>query len=138
MTSGRVWGARFLALAVAIIVPACNNSGGTGTTSALWISNGGAQGPAAAQVFWKDPNTATSNLFVADPYDVRTYTRPDIFDLGNNHPLMTDITAKNFPNIVFSEDRAFTLINEYRYQTFVSILKLPLPPTLHGKLTEHT
>src|SRR5262247_3468737 len=110
MTSGRVWGARLAALMVAVIIPACGqpNSGSVGVSSqSLWISNAGVGGqPLGTPKFWTDPNLGTSNVYTADPYDVRTYTRPTIYILGLNHPLMTDIAAKNFPNIVFNEDRA--------------------------------
>ena len=141
MTSGRVWGARLAALLVAVIIPACQstNPGAVGVASSLWISSAGVGGqPTGTPSFWVDPNLATSNLYTADPFDVRTYTRPDIYILGNNHPLMTDITAKNFPNIIFNETRAMDLINQYRYDTFVKILGKPLPYTLVGKLTDHT
>jgi hypothetical protein len=139
MTIARVWGVLLAAVALAVIIPACGSGSGVGQSQSLWISNAGVGGPAVGTPnFWTDPNLATSNLFTPDPYDIRTYTRPDIFILGNNHPLATDISAKNFPNIVFNEDRAITLLNQYRYQTFVSILSLPLPPQLVGNLVDHT
>jgi hypothetical protein len=142
MTSARVSGVFLAAVALAVIIPACGtstNPGAVGVTNSLWISNAGIGGqPTGTPTFWTDPNLGTSNLFIPDPYDIRTYTRPDIFILGNNHPLATDISAKNFPNIVFNEDRAITLLNQYRYQQFVSILGLPLPPALVGNLVDHT
>src|SRR6185503_2147447 len=76
--------------------------------------------------------------FVPDPYDVVTYTRPNIWILGLNHPLMTEIQAKQFPNIVFNEQRALDLINQQREKVFIFILGKPLPYTLVGKLTDHT
>jgi hypothetical protein len=139
MTIARVWGVRLAALALAVIIPACGSGSGVGQSSSLWISNAGVGGPAiGAPSFWVDPNLAKSNLFIPDPYDIRTYTRPTIYILGNNHPLATDISAKNFPNIVFNEDRAMALLNQYRYNTFVNILGLPLPPQLVGNLIDHT
>jgi len=141
MTSGRIWGARLAALMVAIIIPACQstNPAAVGVSSSLWISISGVGGTTAGTTtYWIDPNLGTSYLFTPDPYDIRTYTRPDIFILGNNHPLMTDISAKQFPNIVFNEDRARDLINQQRYTVFVAILGLPLPFTLTAKLVDHT
>jgi hypothetical protein len=141
MTSGRVWAARLAALMVAIIIPACQstNPAAVGVASSLWISNSGIQGqPGGTADWWHDPNTGTTNLFVPDPFDVRTYTRPDIWILGNNHPLMTDVSAKQFPNIVFNEQRAMDLINQQRKRVFVQILGEPLPYTLVAILTDHT
>src|SRR5688572_669127 len=142
MTSVRVWGARLAALAVAIIIPACDkpSSSSVGVSnSALWIS-GATTGTTTAgtNFFWNPPNTGNSNFYIADPYDVRTYTRPDIYFLGNNHPLMTDIPSKTFPNIIFNEDRAMVLINQHRKKTFEDILGKPLPYTLVPVLTDHT
>src|SRR5215831_12967318 len=130
MTSGRVWGARLAALLVAVIIPACQstNPGAVGVSSSLWISNSGIGGqPIGQPKFWTDPNLGTTNLFIPDPFDIVTYTRPNIIQLGNNHPLMTDITAKQFPNIVYNEQRAMDLLNQQRYSVFVSILGKPLP-----------
>jgi len=140
MTSGRVWAARLAALVVAIIIPACQstNPGAVGVASSLWISNSGIGGqPVGTPDFWRDPNTGNTDLFVPDPYDVVTYTRPQIWILGLNHPLMTDVQAKQFPNIVFNEQRALDLINQQREKIFIDILGKPLPYTLVGKLTDH-
>src|SRR6185503_17183172 len=111
MTSGKVWSARLAALVVAVIIPACQGTGGPGVTSSLWIGNGASPGPdLAAPVFWVDPNLGSTDLFVPDPYDVVTYTRPNIWILGLNHPLMTEVQAKQFPNIFFNEQRCLDLI----------------------------
>jgi len=141
MTSGRIWGARLAALAVAIIIPACQstNPAGVGVSSSLWISPSSVGGTTPGTTsFWVDPNLGNTDLFVPDPYDVVTYTRPTIWILGLNHPLMTDIQAKQFPNIVFNEQRAMDLINQQRETVFVFILGKPLPYTLVAKLTDHT
>ena len=142
MKSVRVWGARLAALMAAIIIPACGsgNPGATAGNSSLWISGsttGTNPGPSTG-LFWTPPNQGNSTFYIADPYDVRTYTRPDIYFLGNNHPLMTDIPSKNFPNIIFNEDRAMVLINQHRKKTFEDILGKPLPYTLVPVLTDHT
>jgi hypothetical protein len=140
MTSGRVWAARLAALVVAIIIPACQstNPAAVGVASSLWISNGGIGGqPGGTLDWWHDPNTGQTDLFVPDPYDVVTYTRPTIWVLGLNHPLMTDVAAKQFPNIIFNEQRALDLINQQREKVFVFILGKPLPYTLVAKLTDH-
>jgi hypothetical protein len=142
MTSGRVWAARLAALMVAIIIPACQstNPAAVGvSSSSLWISNGGIGGqPGGTLDWWHDPNTGQTDLFVPDPYDIVTYTRPVIWVLGLNHPLMTDVAAKQFPNIIYNEQRAMDLINQQREKVFVFILGKPLPYTLVAKLTDHT
>jgi len=51
---------------------------------------------------------------------------------------MTDVQAKQFPNIVFNEQRCLDLINQQREKVFIFILGKPLPYTLVGKLTDHT
>lgn len=142
MTSGRVWAARLAALVVAIIIPACQstNPAAVGvSTNSLWISNSGIAGqPGGTLDWWHDPNTGQTDLFVPDPYDIVTYTRPNIWILGLNHPLMTDVQAKQFPNIIYNEQRAMDLINQQREKVFVFILGKPLPYTLVAKLTDHT
>jgi hypothetical protein len=142
MTSGRIWAARLGALMVAIIIPACQstNPGAVGvSSSSLWISGSGIGGqPGGTLDWWHDPNTGQTDLFVPDPYDIVTYTRPIIWILGLNHPLMTDVQAKQFPNIVYNEQRALDLINQQREKVFVYILGKPLPYTLVAKLTDHT
>jgi hypothetical protein len=141
MTSGRIWGARLAALLVAVIIPACQstNPGAVGVSSSLWIANSGIGGqPTGTPTFWRDPNLGTTNLYTPDPYDIVTYTRPTIYILGLNHPLMTDVTAKQFPNIVYNETRAMDLMNQHRYKVFVDILGKPLPYTLSGTLVDHT
>ena len=141
MTSGRIWAARLAALMVAIIIPACQstNPAAVGvSTSSLWISGAGIQGTPPPQLFWENPNNGQTDLFVPDPYDIVTYTRPVIWILGLNHPLMTDIAAKQFPNIIYNEQRALDLINQQREKVFVFILGKPLPYTLVAKLTDHT
>jgi len=141
MTSGRVWAARLAALVVAVIIPACqsSNPGAVGVSSSLWISGAIIGGTTPGTVnWWNDPNTGQTDLFVPDPYDIVTYTRPTIWVLGLNHPLMTDVQAKQFPNIIYNEQRAMDLINQQREKVFVFILGKPLPYTLVAKLTDHT
>jgi hypothetical protein len=134
MTSGRVWGARLAALMVAaIIIPACSsgNSANVGVSKqSLWNSTAGVgRQPTGTPLFWVDPNSGLGGPApLPDPQDVRTYTRPDIYILGLKHPLMVDLTTVKAPNVIFNEDRAFYLLNQFRHNTYLLAIGLPLPP----------
>lgn len=142
MTSRRIWGVRLAALlAAAIIIPACEegNPALVGvSTQSVWNSNAGVGAqPVGAPDFWNDPNSGIGGAPpVPDPQDVRTYTRPDIYILGLKHPLMTDVTAVKAPNIIFNEDRAFYLLNQFRYNAYLKAIGLPLPA--NATLIDHT
>jgi hypothetical protein len=135
MTSGRVWGARLAALlAAAIIIPACS-AGGSGNVGiskqSLWNSNAGTGAqPTGTPLYWKDPNSGLGGAPVPpDPQDIRTYTRPDIYILGLKHPLMVDLSVVKAPIIIFQENRAFDLLNQFRYNMYFTALSgPPLPP----------
>jgi hypothetical protein len=105
-----------------------SSSGGGGAgqpTPPLWIDTstagttpGGAGANGDTPLLWNDPNTATTQFGILDPTDVRTYTYPDIYILGNKHPLMTDVTARDFPVIIAQEDRLTQLLVEWRIQEY--------------------
>jgi hypothetical protein len=148
MTSGRVWGARLAALlAAAIIIPACSaGSSGSGTVGvskqALWNSNAGVGAqPNGTSVFWHDPSDPQyagvgGAPVPPDPQDIRTYTRPDIYILGLKHPLMVDLSTVKAPIVIFQENRAFDLLNQFRYNTYFKALGgPPLPP--NSNLLDH-
>lgn len=139
MTSGRVWGARLAALLVAaIMIPACT-SGGSGNVGvsrqALWNSNAGVGAqPTGAGNFWHNPSDPQYAGVggappLPDPQDVRTYTRPDIYILGLKHPLQVDLSIQKAPIVTFQEDRAISLLNQFRYNIYFTALGgPPLPP----------
>ncbi len=141
MTSGRVWGARLAALlAAAIIIPACS-AGGSGNVGvskqSLWNSSAGTgRQPTGTSNFWHNPSDPQYAGVggappLPDPQDVRTYTRPDIYILGLKHPLMVDLTTMKAPLVIFQEDRVFALLNQFRHNTYVTLLGAPpYPPNI--------
>ncbi len=97
------------------------SGGGVGAnTPLLWNdTSGGGDGPAGdTPLLWNDPNTATFVLGTLDPTDTRTYTYPDIYILGNRHPLMTDVPARDFPVVISQENRLTELIKEWRISEY--------------------
>lgn len=142
MTSGRVWGARLAALlAAAISIPACTagSSGNVGISKqSLWNSNAGTGAqPTGTPLFWRDPNSGVGGAPIpADPQDIRTYTRPDIYILGLKHPLMVDLTTVKAPLIIFQEDRARALLNQFRFNTYLAALGGP-PLPFNTNLVDH-
>ncbi|HXG60329.1 MAG TPA: hypothetical protein VNO22_03045 [Planctomycetota bacterium] len=133
MRSGITRGAALLGLAVLLSCGEDENQsgatsgGGVGAdTPLLWndVSQGG-DGPAGdTPLLWNDPNTATVTLGYTDPTDIRTYTYPDIYILGNRHPLMTHVEARDFPVIVNQENRLTTLLTEWRIAEYEAALGL--------------
>lgn len=107
------------------------------STPILWNdSSGGGGGGSAGDtpLPWVDPSTGTDTLPPPDPTDIRTYTSPDIYILGNRHPLMTHVTTRTHPSVVFREDRVTWMLNEFRYTEYLRLIGSPLP--LNARLTE--
>ncbi|HXG62324.1 MAG TPA: hypothetical protein VNO22_13180 [Planctomycetota bacterium] len=101
------------------------SGGGVGAnTPLLWndvSSTGG--GPAGdTPLLWNDPNTATFVMGILDPTDIRTYTYPDIYILGNRHPLMTDVNAREFPVIITLENQVRDFIFEWRISEYERLI----------------
>lgn len=140
-TKRGTWAARLAALLVAVIIPACDNSGTTPvgvSTTSLWSSNAGVGSqPPNTPNFWNNPNTGVPGAGPSDPQDVITYTYPVIYILGLKHPLMTVVTSRNAPNVLFNEDRAMVLLNQFRYNLYLQALGLAQLPG-NAKLADHT
>lgn len=97
------------------------SGGGVGAdTPLLWndVSDGGDGVAGDTPLLWNDPNTATFVLGTLDPTDIRTYTYPDIYILGNRHPLMTHVQARDFPVVINLEDRLTGLLVEWRISEY--------------------
>jgi hypothetical protein len=97
------------------------SGGGVGVnTPLLWndVSSTGSGPLGDTPLLWNDPNTATVVLGTVDPTDTRTYTYPDIYILGNRHPLMTDVPARDFPVVIGQENRLTELIIEWRISEY--------------------
>jgi len=77
---------------------------------------------------WVDSGTATPGEPPIDATDIRTYTSPDIYILGNRHPLMTEVTIRTHPSIIGPENRVLLVLNEFRYSEYVRLIGSPLPP----------
>jgi hypothetical protein len=101
------------------------SGGGVGAnTPLLWndVSTTGT-GPAGdTPLLWNDPNTAAFVMGILDPTDIRTYTYPDIYILGNRHPLMTDINAREFPVIITLENQVRDFIFEWRISEYERLI----------------
>jgi hypothetical protein len=94
-----------------------SSGGGSGLPSPpLWndTSTSSSGGSGDTPLLWNDPNTAETQLGILDPSDIRTYTYPDIYILGNKHPLMTDVTSRDYPVIITQENRLTELLIEWR------------------------
>jgi hypothetical protein len=93
-----------------------SDNGAGQPTPPLWNdqSTTATGGTGDTPLLWNDPNTANTQFGIIDPTDTRTYTYPDIYILGNKHPLMTDVTARDFPVIVTQEQRLTDLLIEWR------------------------
>src|SRR6185503_5849961 len=104
----------------------------------LWNSTGGtaAASVATGDVAWVDPNSGLgAPPPPPDPQDIRTYTKPDVYILGNRHPLLTEITSTQLPSIILQESRATSILNTFRYNEFVRLIGLPVP--VNSTLTEY-
>jgi hypothetical protein len=97
-----------------------NDNGAGQPTPPLWNdqSTTSAGGTGDTPLLWNDPNTANTQFGITDPTDTRTYTYPDIYILGNKHPLMTDINQRDFPVNFAQENRLTELIIEWRIQEY--------------------
>jgi hypothetical protein len=141
--SGPIWGrillVGFLALGVSCGDRAGKGGSGAASTGVLWNSPSGSGqggGVAPSATLWVDPNSGLgAPPPPADPQDVRTYTRPDIYILGNRHPLLTEVTTRNMPGIIIQEDRATVLLNTFRYNEYVRLMGAPVP--VNARLTEY-
>jgi hypothetical protein len=113
--------------------------GGADSSGILWntqSATGTGGGTEPASVLWVDPNSGIGGPPAPpDPQDIRTYTRPDIYILGNRHPLLTDVTSRSAPTIIIQEDRATVLLNTFRYNEYVRLIGLPVP--INSRLAEH-
>jgi len=119
---GRVRGWTVAAL---LALAGCGDDNSSGSTSGggagfpsppLWndTSTAAAGGNGDTPLLWNDPNTADPEFGLIDPGDTRTYTYPDIYILGNKHPLMTDVNSRDYPIIINLENRLTELLIEYR------------------------
>lgn len=93
------------------------SGGGAGLpTPPLWndTSSTATASTGDTPLLWNDPNTASIQFGIIDPTDTRTYTYPDIYILGNKHPLMTDIIQRDFPVNFIQENRLTELLIEWR------------------------
>lgn len=122
--SPRVATSAFLALGL-LSAAGCGDDNSSGATSSggvgaqtprLWndVSSRSGSGTGDTPLLWRDPNTARTLFGVLDPTDIRTYTLPDIYILGNKHPLMTDIDSRNFPAIINKENNLTEYLREWR------------------------
>jgi len=119
--SRRAWRAVSIALLASVGSCGDDNSGGSGggvglPTPPLWndVSTTATASTGDTPLLWNDPNTANIQFGIIDPTDTRTYTYPDIYILGNKHPLMTDVTYQQFPVIINQENRLTELLIEWR------------------------
>jgi hypothetical protein len=142
---------RFSALLIALVVPACNNSGagGSGQPGIVWNTQSGSGGqvggPQPAQLLWVDPNSGlgggqigiTGIIQSTDPATYGRYnvsTRPPPFNqfisyiFALEHPLATDTTASA---ITQRESTLQGLINGYRGMS-TPIVALALPNASGG------
>jgi len=122
--------ALFAMLAVGVLAAgSCGDDNSSGATSSggpgyptppLWndTSTPATGGTGDTPLNWNDPNTANTTLGIIDPTDTRTYTYPDIYILGNKHPLMTDINNRDFPVNYTQENRLSELLIEWRIQEY--------------------
>jgi hypothetical protein len=130
MGAGRV----VLAVCLLAVIPACGGSGGgagSSSTPLFWNTQGGTgatTGTGEGGNLWNDPNSGIGAAPPPnDPTDIRTYTAPDIYILGNHHPLMTEVDSRNFPFVLLEEDTLTQLLTTWRYNEYVRIIGNPLP-----------
>lgn len=101
------------------------SGGGVGAnTPLLWNDTSGTgTGPSGdTALLWNDPNTASFVMGLLDPTDIRTYTYPDIYILGNRHPLMTEVNAREFPVIITQENFVRDQIFEWRISEYERLI----------------
>ncbi|MFN3484630.1 MAG: CAP domain-containing protein [Planctomycetota bacterium] len=127
MSSGICRAAAILSLALFLSCGKDENQSGTlsgggvgASTPLLWndTSGTGTGTTGDTPLQWNDPNTAATVLGYLDPTDIRTYTYPDIYILGNRHPLMTQIEARDFPVIITQENRLTEILIEWRISEY--------------------
>lgn len=114
-----------------------SSDNGLGASTPLpWVdtSFSGAGGSGDTPLLWNDPETGPGSTPPNDASDIRTYTAPDIYMMGNRHPLMTHVTSRSHPNIIPREDRVTQILNDFRFQEYVRIIGYPLPP--NARLSE--
>lgn len=130
----KAWGACAL-LALALTSCGDDTSGGSSdnglgaATPLPWVdtsvSGGGASGD--TPLLWNDPQTGPGSIPPNDTSDIRTYTAPDIYELGNKHPLMTHVTSRSHPNIIPREDRVTQILIDFRKAEYARLVGYPLP-----------
>jgi hypothetical protein len=141
------WTGRFAALLVAIVIPACNNSGANGSGNSggiLWLSNTSSGtstgGPLpTGSALWVDPNSGlgggqigiTQIIQSTDDVTYNKYnasTRPPPFTqfisyiLGHEHPLSTDTQSTA---ITQRESELSGMLNGARSGTLIICVHLP-------------
>lgn len=128
-----IWTAALLgAIALAGCKKDSSSSGASSTglgvpTPLLWLdtSSSGAGSNADTPLLWNDPQTGPAAQPPNDPSDIRTYTNPDIYIIGNKHPMMTQVLASTHPFIIGPENGLTKYIQDYRYQEFVKLTGNP-------------
>jgi hypothetical protein len=130
---GDARGGRVLAVLALLGVLGCGDdnssspdNGAGQPTPPLWNDNSttASGGTGDTPLLWNDPNTANTQFGVQDPSDVRTYTYPDIYILGNKHPLMTEVNSRDFPIIITQENRLTEILIEWRILEYERLLQM--------------
>jgi hypothetical protein len=122
----------------------CKDSSGSGSSSTglgantplNWLDTSSTGGGTVGDspMLWNDPQTGPAATPPSDPSDIRTYTNPDIYQIGNKHPLMTQVTSATHPYIIGPENGLTKYIQDFRYNEWVKLTGNP--PARGAKIDE--